>query len=268
MNRFVFVLLYVVTAASLAAQQPAASAAFEVASVKRHTLDDTRVMMVAQPGGGFVAANVPLRHVIRVAFQLQDNQIVGGPDWIDTDRFDIEAKGATASAAPGVELLQSLQSLLSERFTLATHRETRELPVFGLERVRRDGLGPGMRPTACPDLEIDFKQPKPCANISNGTGFLTMRGTWLAPFTQELGRYVDRMVIDRTGLDGRYDIDLRWSPEQQQAPGAGAAPVPPAPQDRPSFFTALQEQLGLRLESTRAPVDVLVIDRVEPPTPN
>jgi len=267
MSRFglVVVVLYIVASASLAAQQPAA-ATFEVVSVKRHTSDDTRVRMVAQPGGGFVAANVPLRHVIRVAFQLQDNQIVGGPGWIDTDRFDIEAKASTASAVPGVELLQRLQSLLADRFKLTTHRETRELPVFALQRVRGDGsLGSGMRPTTCPDLEVDFTQPKPCANIGYSTGFLTLRGAPMAPFTQELARYMDRMVIDRTGLDGRYDIELKWSPEQQQL---GAAPVPPAPQDRPAIFTALQEQLGLRLESTRAPVEVLVIDSVEPPTPN
>jgi uncharacterized protein (TIGR03435 family) len=222
--------------------------------------------MVAQPGGPFIAANVPLRHLIRVAFQLQDNQIVGGPGWIDTDRFDIEAKPPAASAVPGVEWLQMLQSLLADRFKLTTHRETRELPVFALVHIRGDGsLGSGMRPTTCPDLEIDFKQPRPCANIGYSTGFLTLRGAPLNSFTQELARYMDRMVIDRTGLDGRYDIDLKWSPVEQQL---GVAPVPPTPQDRPAISTALQEQLGLRLESTRAPVEVLVIDRVEPPTPN
>src|SRR5688500_2666684 len=101
-------------------------ARFEVASVKPHTSDDRRDMLVAQ-NGRFVAVNMPLRHVIRTAFQLQDDQIVGGPDWIDTDRFDIEARWPGMPGAPGIELLEMMQSLLAERFGLKTHREMREI---------------------------------------------------------------------------------------------------------------------------------------------
>jgi uncharacterized protein (TIGR03435 family) len=244
-------------------------AEFEVASVKPHTSADPRTMMVAQPGGRFVAVNVPLRHVIRVAFQLQDDQIVGGPDWLDTDRFDIEARAAGMPGAPGIELLAMLQSLLAERFQLTTHREMRELPVFALERVRRDGeLGAGLRPTTCPETAIDLSRPKPCANISTGFGSLTLRGMPLPQFTQYLAPSVNRVVIDRTGLDGLYDIDLKWSPEPQAAAPVPASGQPTGNPDRPSLFTAIQEQLGLRLDSTRGPVEVLVIDTLARPTPN
>src|SRR4249920_1268401 len=117
----------------------AKAAEFEVASVKLHTSDDQRMMMVAQPGGRFVAANIPLRLLIRTAFQLQDDQIVGGPKWLATDRFDIEARAPEPPGPPNAQLLAMLRSLLADRFKLTTHSEKRELPVFALERARRDG---------------------------------------------------------------------------------------------------------------------------------
>jgi uncharacterized protein (TIGR03435 family) len=265
----VAVLLWSTTTLAQSADATAQPARFEVASVKLHTSDDGRVMMVAQPGGRFVALNVPLRHIIRTAFQLQDDQIVGGPDWLDTDRFDIEARAANMPGVPSIELLTMLQSLLAERFKLTTHREMREVPVFALERVRRDGeLGAGLRPTACPELAIDFSRPKPCVNISNGSAFLTLRGMPFTEFARYLAPYVHRVVIDRTGLEGRYDIDLKFSPEQQ-GPAPGPAPAQPTGDpDRPSIFTAIQEQLALKLESTMDTVEVLVIDTLSHPTPN
>lgn len=252
MNRVPLLIVGVVAlSVTVTAQQPVP--AFEVASIKPHTSDDGRVTMVLQPGGRFVATRVPLRHVIRTAFQLQDDQIVGGPEWLDTDRFDIDARSPDADVT---RIAAMLQSLLADRFKLTTHRETRELSVLTLERARRDGtLGPELRPTACPAIEIDLSRPQPCANISNGSAFLTLRGMPLTQFTQYLAPYVNRVVVDRTGLDGRYDINLRWSPELDN-------------QERPSLFTALQEQLGLKLESGRGMVEVLVIDTVAHPTPN
>lgn len=242
---------------------------FDVASVKLHTSDDQRMMMVARTAGHFVAANVPLRLVIRTAFQLQDDQIIGGPDWLASDRFDIEARAAGMTGPPSLELLAMLQSLLADRFKLTTHREMRELPVFELARARDDGtLGAGLRATACPDLATDLKQPKPCANISNGVGSLTLRGTPFDVFAAYLAPFVNRVIVDRTALDGRWDIDLRWSPEQPQPAPIAAGPEAARVDDRPSLFTALQEQLGLKLSSSRAMVEVLVIDTLEHPTPN
>jgi len=240
-----------------------------VASVKLHTSDDQRVMMVAQPGGRFVAMNIPLRMLIRTAYQLQDDQIVGGPKWLATDRFDIEARAADTGPAINPQLLVMLQSLLADRFKLTTHREMRELPVFGLERTRPDSaLGPGLRPTGCPDLAVDLSRPQRCANIQAGFGSLSLKGMPFNQFTPYLSPYVNRVVIDRTGLDARYDIDLKWTPDPQGLP-PGAGPEPPAGDPNAlSIFTAIQEQLGLKLSAAREMVEVLVIDTLELPTPN
>jgi uncharacterized protein (TIGR03435 family) len=148
------------------------------------------------------------------------------------------------------------------------HSEKRELPVFALERSRRDGsFGQGLRPTACPDMTIDLSRPQPCMNIQTGVGSLTLRGMPLTQFTAYLAPDVNRVIVDRTNLDGRYDIELKWTPESP-AQGRGAG-EPPAPDSNAiSIFTALQEQLGLRLDSTRDTVDVLVIDTLERLTPN
>jgi uncharacterized protein (TIGR03435 family) len=250
---------------------PAAAqrARFDVASVKLHTSDDQSVYMVAQPGGRFVAGNITLRFLIRSAFQLQGDQIVGGPNWLDTDRFDIDARAPQAPGPPSVQLLDMLQTLLAERFKLTTHTEKRELPVFALERVGRDAsFGPGLRPTACPELTVDLSRPQPCTNAQTGVGSLTLRGMPFNQFTPFLSSFVNRVVVDRTGLDGRYDLELKWTPEQPAQGRGGAGEPPAADPNAISIFTALQEQLGLRLNSTRDMVDVLVIDTLEHPTPN
>lgn len=248
---------------------PAAAqrAEFEVASVKPHTSDQP-MMMVGQPSGRFVAVDIPLRLLIRTAFQVQDDQIVGGPNWLATDRFDIEARASATAGQFYAKLAPMLQSLLADRFNLTTHSEKRELPVFALERARRDGtLGPGLRPTACPDLAVEITSPQPCANVSTGVGSLTLRGMPFAQFTPYLSASVNRVVVDHAELDGRYDIELKWTPEPL---GQGPASAGPAASDPNalSIFTAIQEQLGLRLNSTRDMVDVLVIDTLEHPIPN
>ena len=261
--------LTVVIVTALGVVAAAQRAEFEVAYVKLHTSDDQRVMMVAQPGDRFVAANIPLRLLIRTAFQLQEDQIVGGPNWLVTDRFDIEARAPVAPGPPNAQLLAMLRSLLADRFKLTTHRDKRELPVFALERARRDGsLGPGLRPTSCPEIAVDLSQPQPCANVQTGFGSLTLRGMPFNQFTPFLSPYVNRVVVDRTGLEDRYDIELKWTPEQPgRNPGVAGEP-PAADPNALSIFTALQEQLGLRLTATRDTVEVLVIDTLEHPTPN
>jgi uncharacterized protein (TIGR03435 family) len=260
------VVLCTLSTTGLAQQAP--GPAFEVASVRLHTSDDPGTMMVVQPGGRFLAVNVPLRMVIRAAFQLQDDQIVGAPDWIERARFDIDARAAGVKGAPGPELLGMLQSLLADRFKLTTHRETRQLLVFALERARADGqLGPELRATACPDLAVDLAQAKPCTNISTGRGLLSIRGIPLQAFAEYLAPNVNRVVVNRTGLDGRYDAVLRWTPDAPTVT-TGPAQAPPIGAERPSLVTAIQEQLGLQLTPTSAAVEVLVIDTLEHPTPN
>ena len=266
MNNSKLWVVLVVTAAGVTVG--AQSAQFEVASVKLHTSDDPSVYMVGQPNGRFVAANIPLRLLIRTAYQIQDDQIVGGPDWLATDRFDIDARAPQTPDGPYAQLGDRLRTLLADRFKLTTHTEKRELPVFALERSRRDGsFGPGLRSTACPDLAIDLSRPQPCVNIQTGVGALTLRGMPFTQFTPYLSPYVNRVIVDRTGLDGRYDIELKWTPEPS-GQGRGAGEPPAADPNAVSIFTALQEQLGLRLNATRDSVDVLVIDTLERPTPN
>jgi uncharacterized protein (TIGR03435 family) len=278
------VILGVLDAARLLAQSPVAqprSLEFEVASVKAHKSDDQQVMMVALPGGRFTARNIALRFLIRTAYRLQDDQIVGGPDWLTSDRFDIEAK-AGDGASP-TELLPMMQALLADRFKLAAHHDTKDLPIYALVLARRDGtFGSKLRRNDCvrddtarPAAPGDATQPPPCGSISNGFGRLTLRAVPMAQILQFLSPSVNRVLVDRTGLTGNFDVDLQWTPEQllQRALGTPAdqpirvngADIDP---NGPSIFTAVQEQLGLRLESTKGPVDVLVIDHVEQPVPD
>jgi uncharacterized protein (TIGR03435 family) len=250
------------------AQTPARRdpAEFEVVSVRPHTSDSQAMSMVAQPGGRFVAVNMALRAVIRAAYQVQDDQIVDAPEWIAAEHFDIDAR-ADAPGPPGPNLAARLHAMLAQRFGLVVHHDTRELAVYALVRAKRDRtLGPGIRETTCPPLADDLARPERCAGIGTGFGSLWTRGMPLAQFLLYLTPQLNRVIVDRSGLDQRYDIDLKWTPDPRGATaGPGAAATDP---NAVSIFTALDEQLGLKLESTHAPVDVLVIDRVERPSPN
>ena len=246
------------TPANPAAQTPSLSPTFDVVSIKRN-ITGGRESMVAHPGGRLTATNLPLRSLIRATYQLQDDQIHGGPEWISTERFDIEAKAEADT--PLTQLGPMLIALLVERFKLAVHSEQRELPIFALVSLRGNGQrAPGLRDTACSvALDVDLSRPQTerCANVSQGRGRLTLRGMPLSQLLLFLGPAVNRTIVDQTTLDGRYDIDLTWTPEL-----SSTAP------ETVSIFTALQEQLGLKLESTKGLVEVLVIDHVEPPTEN
>jgi uncharacterized protein (TIGR03435 family) len=273
---------------------------FEVASVKPHKGDANVFSIMGQPGGRFTAVNASARMLIRSAFQLQDEQIVGGPDWLGVDRYDIVAKaeegaafGPPAGQRPGTMLLM-LRSLLADRFRLETHKETRELPIYALQVARRDGrLGPGLRPTdvdcsvppgsrapAAPapgaaqrggvppagDRSVEASGSRPACGLRVGPGSMTAGATRMPQLATTLSNFVGRLVVDRSGLSGGYDFDLQWTPERPVDPlgaSAGLFPTPPADADRPSIFTALSEQLGLALQSSKGPVEVLVIDRIE-----
>jgi uncharacterized protein (TIGR03435 family) len=260
-----------------------------VASVKPNKSGDGRVMIGMQPGGRFTASNIPLRMLIRTAFQLQDFQIVGGPDWVRSDRFDITAKaeGDIPPAPPGgppgpMQLM--LRALLAERFSLEAHNETRELPIYALVVARDDRrLGSRLRPAAADCQEMAAARARggsppgapppgerPQCGIRIGPGSMAVGGMPLSQFVTSLSGFVQRVVIDKTGLTGSFDLDLTWTPDQmpQGPPTPGAPPLPPIDPNGPSIFTAIEEQLGLKLDSQRGPVDVLVIDRVEQPTPD
>jgi bla regulator protein blaR1 len=271
-------------------QETAASQAqeFEVASVKRNASGNNFVQLGGDPGGRFTATNVPLKLLIRQAYQLQDSQVVGGPNWINTDRFDIIAKapGQLQLPAPGgppgpFQLM--LRALLADRFKLAVHTESREVPIYSLSLARRDAkTGSQLRPAAV-DCVAMFAargrggpppappQPgeRPPCGMRLGPGNLSGGGVTMAQLSTTLSQFVQRVVVDRTGLTGNFDIDLTWTPDQLPQ-GRGEPPpgvqLPPIDPNGPSIFTAVQEQLGLKLDSQRGSVDVLVIDRVEQPT--
>jgi uncharacterized protein (TIGR03435 family) len=252
---------------------------FEVASVKPHPASQvTPSTMTAEPGGRFTVRNIPLRMLIRTAYQIQDDQIVDAPDWIGTDRFDITAKAEDGTSP--ADLAPMLQALLTERFKLAFHRDTRELSIFELQLARADGvLGPKMKKNECvPDLNAPPSAPggpPRCGTISNGFGRLTLIAQPISVMAQFLAPSVNRVVVDRTRLPGNYDVDLTWTPDRlpPRPPGTPAdQPIRVNGADvdanGPSIFTAVREQLGLKLESAKGPVQVLAIDHVEPPSPD
>ena len=279
--RLAAIVLTVGACAGVAAQAPvpAGQRSFEVASVKPRDPANPRSMMVADPSGRFTAMNIPVVMLIRTAYGLQNDQVIGGPDWMRSEGFNITAKAPDGTPVTAMGPL--LESLLAERFQLTFHREKRELPAFALVTARSDGsLGPRMKPNPC---VWDFtKPPGPpvpgqpqCGNISEGFGRMTLNAMPVPVFLQYLAPKVNRVIVDRSGLTGNFDIELQWTPDQlpPRPPGAPAdQPIRVNGVDidpnGPSLFTAIQEQLGLKLDATRAPVDVLVVDRLERPTPD
>jgi uncharacterized protein (TIGR03435 family) len=270
-------------------QSPTSALAFEVASIKPNNSGDGRVMMQNQPGR-FTATNVTLRLLIRNAYQLQDFQITGGPSWLSSDHFDIVAKipdgvrdgGPAEPPGSGPGPLQlMMRALLAERFKLVLHNETKDSPIYALILARSDGrLGPELKKseTDCNAVMAAGRgrggpmpppgppQPgdrMPCG-IRIGPGNMAVGGSSLSQFANSLGMFTGRVVQDRTGLTGNYDFNLTWTPDQmpQRPPGASDLPVDP---NGPSIFTAVQEQLGLKLDSQRGPVELVVIDRAEKP---
>jgi len=253
---------------------------FAVTSVLPNKTGAMRVLMRVQPGGAWEATNVTLESMIRLAYRIQESQLVGGPAWIYSDRFDIVAK--SSQDAPRGEFALRMQSLLAERFNLTIHRETRELPVYALVNVGK----PGPRLTASPvDCEAWARgrngQPPPAAGPGErptcGTtatpGRLTGGSMTMSQLAQTLERYTGRMVLDQTELQGGFDYDLEFEADPAllgRGPGGGfpAGPLAGSAQSGSagiSIFAAVRQQLGLRLDSRRAPVDVLVIDSAEQP---
>ncbi len=260
--------------------------AFEVASVKANKSGDTRTLAPPpQPGGRYTATNIPLDLLIALAYQpLQRFEIAGVPDWAKTERFDIVAKAEGDPSRAEVWLM--LQSLLADRFKLVAHRESRQLPVYALVTVnggrtgtqlRRHtddagcveaatGAAPAPRPID-PNVPLP---PPPCGAFSGAPalGRLAGQRITLDTFGRALSGQLGRMVLDRTGLTGVFDLTLEWTPPQPlRSPDAGAVD-PGVESGRPSIFTAVQEQLGLRLEPQTGPIDVLVIDQIDRPSPD
>jgi uncharacterized protein (TIGR03435 family) len=244
---------------------------FEVATVRPNKSGESGASLGPRPGGRLNGTNQTARNLIRNAFNIQPFQLIGGPDWMDSDRFDIVAKAADADIdARGMltmsQFMLRLQSLLEDRFGMVTHWETRELPVYALVLATPGKLGPKLKPhTGDCDRARGGPPPAPgspalnCGTRMNMTpagAKVTGSGIGMETFTRNLAGATGRSVVDKTGLSGSYDLDLEFIPDQS------------ADTTGPSLFTAMQEQLGLKLDSQRAPIEVLVIDKLERPTPD
>ena len=269
-----------VFAATLHAQGPG----FEVASIKPNNSDSGISGSRLQPDGSYVVTNASLRALIMSAHGLnavtERYRLVGGPGWIDSERFDVHAKGP--EKVTRAEVRQMLRSLLEARFRLVVRRETRDAPMYALGLARRDGrLGPGLT-TSSLDCSSAGSQALTLGPGSGGSGagsdtkrcgFASTydgRGGMISGGKRPIGDLAEALharlggpVVDRTGLAGAYDFTLRWTPET-------LANLPPDPSvtsspmnDGTSLFAALEEQLGLKLESQRGPLEYVVIERVE-----
>jgi len=261
---------------------PSASQVFEVASVRANTSGDTNGLLRRQPGGRMTATNMPLRGMITFAYQLAQYQLADVPGWVNSTRYDVVAKmeGDPQPVAPGagIDPLQvALQHLLEDRFKLKAHKESREMDIYALVMAKPDGKpGPNLKPstTDCAAAAAAARRGgpppggpapgTPFCGIMGGPGRLRFGGLPAVSMVQALSGQAGRIVVDRTGLTGSWDFELNFAPEGRGGPGGGpdSAPDP----NLPSFFTAIQEQLGLKLEATKGPVDVLVIESVERPT--
>ena len=249
---------------------------FEVASVKRNPSGLGRSMIEnVQPSGLWHLTNVPTRALIRTAYRVHDFQIVGAPDWVQTEHYDVVAKasGDLRPASPGAPRAHflMLRSFLIARFKLKAHLETREAPVLALVMARADGKpGAGLVPAhddcaAIVAAEIKGERSasppgeRPTCGLIAGSNGIAGGNQSMGQLASQLTGRMNRMVLDRTGLSGVFNFTLNFLPD--------GSPID-ASNNWPSLPTALQEQLGLKLEPARGPVEMLVIDSVERPTPD
>lgn len=271
---------YHLTAQSSTNVNGAPPLAFEVASVKPNKAGPSSPRRAGLPPGERVTMiNVPLLTLIQIAYPGM-SAIIGGPQWMgrpgqpnfDADRFDLNAKSEAPASTDQLRLM--LQTLLGERFKLAVHTEMRSADVYALRLARADGrLGPDLHPAAadCRALVAADKNPTPgkhpCGTVGTNRPPWHMRGV---PITQLLVLQIDlgRPIVDKTGLTGFFDFDLNWTPQGAFAPSFDRSRFPDVDLAGPDIFTAVQQQLGLKFVSEKQDQPVLVIDHVEPPTPD
>ena len=254
-SRVAAILLTLATSAH--AQAPAVQRlAFDVVSVKPNSSADTDMRLDTTPGGRFAAYNLPLIQFIRAAYTLQLHQIEGAPSWTTAARFDVNALTDTDISGPTqwnpgkyapIQLM--MQSLLADRFRMVAHMEERDAPGYSLVLRSAGSTAGKLIPTVTPCA--------PDCRLRTAPGMVDARNVPLPQFAELLSQVTGRLVVDATGLTGHFDFSARWTPDSAQGVG-----------DAPSLFTALQEQLGLRLESRRVRLPTLVIDSIQHPDPD
>lgn len=261
---------------------------FEVASIKPNRASDNRRMIGMRPGGRFSATGISLKELLALAYDVRQYQLSGLPSWADSDRYDIDAKPEGPIQTPrepdrmptDAEMWTQRQKtgamvadLLEQRFALKIHRETKEMPVYTLIVAKNGPKLEESRPDA-PDVVpgASGRGPAPGGGrgpgraqmMSMGPGGIAAQEMPIAMLVSQLSSILGRNVIDKTNLTGRYDIKLTFTPDDGKALRNGE----PASEAGPSIFTAIQEQLGLKLEPSKGPVDLIVVDHVEKPTEN
>lgn len=262
--------------AMVRAQSPPPSPQFDVVSIKPNTSREHAVQIGAPSPGRFRAENVWLRFLIQVAWNVKDYQVSGGPGWAASDRFDIDA--TTAGTATFEQMRAMLQALLENRFRLALHRESKELPVYELIVPRAPIKLPLPKEGSCVAQSPNSPPPPPgghsptvCGSISFSPRSLNGTAISMQQFITALANILQRPVIDKTGFTSAFNADLHWIADQT-TPGLMAPDLPqpevPAADAGPTIFTVLQEQLGLKLQPAKGPVEVLVVDRAEKPSAN
>jgi len=254
---------------------------FDAASVKPNKSGDVARAMGPEPGGRFNARNVPLRDLVAIGYSIPplfaSYRIVGGPEWIDSARFDVSA--TAGRDLPPDQVALRVRRLLADRFGVKAHWETREMPVYALVFAQRDrALGPrltrsdvdcaALRAAARGGAPPATPQPTEGRRVCTGRTIPgTINGAALSMDTlaSSLARFAGRIVQNQTGLTGGFDYELTWTPDQpvEQIPGA---PAPTLDPNGPSLFTAVQEQLGLKLDAQKGAVEVLVVDRADLPS--
>ena len=263
------------------------SSSFETASIKLNKSGRQIVEFNVEPGGRFVAVGVTMGLLFQTAYGVKEFQISKAPAWFDDERYDIDARpeesvATSLSNAPSRQasrqVMLMVQSLLTQRCKLVLGHETKELPIYTLV-IGKDG--PKLQPsTFLPQEKLESRLPMgkdgvlPRGGIwAHGRGNITSTGATMSNLSDWLSRFVGRRVVDRTGLSGLYDFILQWTPAEGETGAlprsyqdSENAPSPEAP--GPSLFSALQQQLGLKLEAQKAPVDVLVIEHIEKPSAN
>jgi uncharacterized protein (TIGR03435 family) len=261
--------------------------AFDVVAVKPFQQKDGGMSMMTRFTPNGVTAQGPSLHMlIRMAYGLEDNQILNEPAWLGSDSFEVDAKMDEETTAAfnklnGKDQMKArehmMQGMLADRFKLGSHKETRDLPIFNLVVAKG---GPKFKEAKEGDTYPNgMKGPDGHGGggmIMVGPDTLTMQGGEVKSMVSILSDQLGHHVIDKTGLTGKYDVSLKWAPQDRQGlemkgaanSGGESGGAAPAEASGPSIFAALQEQLGLKLESAKAPVEVLVIDHAEQPSAN
>jgi bla regulator protein blaR1 len=282
MKKIVLILLgSVVSAIPVLGQAPQEpKPKFEVATIKPSDPGQRGSRAQVQPGGRVVISGVPVRDMMALAYRVRDFQITGGPGWLATDGWDIEARAEAGSFSPPTAppdpntpdpMSIRLQSLLEDRFQLNTHRETKDLPIYELSVAKG-----GSKIKLSDDQTFPAQVGAPISPPQAGTvprggmrrspGTLNANAVQVSVLAMALSQLLGRTVTDKTGLQGLYDLKLQWALDAP--PAAGKVPEAPPDSNAPSIFTALQEQLGLKLDSAKGPVEIIVVDSVQKPTEN